>query len=284
MAKNKSFTLIELLVVIAIVGLLTSIVLVSTRGATEKAKIAKTLQYSQSLYSYLGSDAVGIWNFDEGSGTTTRDFSGNGNNGTLLLAVLPPTWTTDTPHKVVGAGAGKYALSFNGSSNYVNCGSNASLDNIRGSQPYTLEAWIKPESLVIGWHGIIDKGSFGAQGFGIHTNINGNRINFGFHGNGNFDSNSILTPGQWYHIVGVHVAANDNYIFINGTEDIHCTSGCSLNVNNHDLFNLYIGRFENSLDFHGVIDEVRIYSRALTAMEIQKHYVEGLKKFQLAEK
>ncbi len=39
--KNKSFTLIELLVVIAVIGLLSSIVLVSMRGARDKAKVAK---------------------------------------------------------------------------------------------------------------------------------------------------------------------------------------------------------------------------------------------------
>jgi len=31
--------------------------------------------------------------------------------------------------------------------------------------------------------------------------------------------------------------------------------------------------------FKGLIDEVRIYSRALTTAEIQKHYAEGLKKY-----
>jgi len=33
--------------------------------------------------------------------------------------------------------------------------------------------------------------------------------------------------------------------------------------------------------FHGLIDEVRIYNRALTAMEVQKHYAQGAEKRKL---
>jgi hypothetical protein len=50
---------------------------------------------------------VGYWPFDEGGGTIAKDYSGNGNNGTL---VNNPTWTTG---KVGGA------LSFDGANDYV---------------------------------------------------------------------------------------------------------------------------------------------------------------------
>jgi hypothetical protein len=76
---------------------------------------------------------VGYWPFDEGSGTIAKDYSGNGNDGTLCngstCGVQGPTWTTG---KVGGA------LSFDGVDDYVD----TSL--IFNSPSYfTVAAWVK---------------------------------------------------------------------------------------------------------------------------------------------
>ena len=73
------------------------------------------------------SGLVAAYSFNEGAGTTVADASGNGNTGTIVGA----TWTT----------AGKYgnALSFNGTSSYVNLGNPTSL-RLTGSM--TLSAWV----------------------------------------------------------------------------------------------------------------------------------------------
>jgi prepilin-type N-terminal cleavage/methylation domain-containing protein len=76
--KEKSFTLIELLVVIAVIGLISSIVLVNTKSAREKARIAKAIQFSDSIRTGLQDSIVGWWSFDEGTGNVAHDsWAGN---------------------------------------------------------------------------------------------------------------------------------------------------------------------------------------------------------------
>ena len=77
---KKSFTIIELFVVIAVLGLLASIILVATKGARERARVAKIIQYATSVYHFLGADIKGGWMFDDG---TANDTSGNNKNGSL---------------------------------------------------------------------------------------------------------------------------------------------------------------------------------------------------------
>jgi general secretion pathway protein G len=59
--QNKGFTLIELLVVIAVIGLLSTIVVVSTKGVKEKARIAKAQQEIKQIMTamYLFKDRYG---------------------------------------------------------------------------------------------------------------------------------------------------------------------------------------------------------------------------------
>jgi prepilin-type N-terminal cleavage/methylation domain-containing protein len=76
---NRGFTLIELLVVISIIGVLSSIVLVSLKGAREKATVGAGLQFDSSNYHAFGADAVAIYNFDDGILNPLTDTSGNAN-------------------------------------------------------------------------------------------------------------------------------------------------------------------------------------------------------------
>ena len=89
-----------------------------------------------------GTSLVASYSFNEGSGTTVRASSGNGNNGTISGAA----WTT----------AGKYggALSFNGSSSRVIVNDSPSLHLSAGM---TLEAWVSPSSTPTNWQDVIYK-------------------------------------------------------------------------------------------------------------------------------
>ena len=85
---------------------------------------------------------MAAWGFEDGSGTTTADVSGNALNGTLSNA----TWTT----------AGKFgkALSFNGTSAWVTVADNALLRLTNG---LTVEAWVRPAAASTDWASVVMK-------------------------------------------------------------------------------------------------------------------------------
>ena len=87
---------------------------------------------------------MAAYSFNEGTGTTVADASGNGNNGTIANA----TWTT----------AGKYgnALVFNGTHALVTINDSASLHLTTGM---TLEAWVNPSTVSSAWRDVVYKGN-----------------------------------------------------------------------------------------------------------------------------
>ncbi len=269
--KNKSFTLIELLVVIALIGLLASIILVSLKGTREKAKIARGLEFSQSVQHALGADAVGIWSFDDCPGGTANDASGYGNNGTIYGAFC----TDDTPYKIVGSGQGKYALSF--VDDYVDCGSNVNLN--MGTSPFTLEAWIKTSASGI-LQDIMSRDDYydvGAWEFWVNSSGNLELIS-----NNNWTSPPWypVNDGKWHHVVGMRDSGDDRVIYVDGQERGRNTDYFA-GQNFNRTVTLKIGSHVTAQRFfNGLIDEVRIYNEALPQAEIQKHYAEGLKRYQ----
>ena len=79
---SKSFTLIEILVVIVIIGILSAFIIVSMVGVSDKARIAKSQAFANSLRNSLLINLVSEWKLNDGSGTTASD-SWSANTGTL---------------------------------------------------------------------------------------------------------------------------------------------------------------------------------------------------------
>jgi prepilin-type N-terminal cleavage/methylation domain-containing protein len=273
---NNSFTVIELLVVIAIIGVLASIVLVSLSGTRDRAQIAKTLLYSNQVYHALGSDVVGYWKFDEGSGTRALDSSGYSNTGTVAGGAV---YTDDTPQKAAGQGAGKYALSFDGNDDYVSIGDSVSLK--MGMDSFTLAAWVYLVSGTSIEYFVFSKTTGGNYGLSIYPPAGARRI-YGYISDGtnsvqSYIGSSTLPWNQWSFVVvvfdrvsGIAKAyLNGNY---DGSLNISAVTG---NVN--PTGPLYISR--PGYLFKGFIDEVQIYKGALTASEIKQYYTESLERY-----
>jgi len=275
--KQKAFTLIELLVVIAIIGVIASIVLVNLSGTREKASIARNLQFSQSIYRALGSEAAGAWDFNNlFPGNKVRDITGNNNDGTLI----------NEAHLVEGSigNLGK-SLDLDGTIPYdeVNAGRKTSL-NVASGQEMTVEAWVnlrppagRLQTVVAKWTPWIF--------FISASNKMVFYIRYGSEDR-SVSANTALIAGRWYHVVNVYTRSNNRvWFYLNGQEDgsPFFTSPITMN-NDSNLVDLRIGYYGNpNTVFNGQIDDVRIYGRALTSSEIKKHYVEGLANYQLVE-
>ncbi|OGG57577.1 hypothetical protein A2853_01780 [Candidatus Kaiserbacteria bacterium RIFCSPHIGHO2_01_FULL_55_17] len=224
----------------------------------------------------LTSALVGHWTFDGGTtnwgANTTNDVSGNGNTGTL---VSMSTTTSPTPGKI------GQALKFDGSSQYANVGAGST----QPSLPLTASAWIKSNSLAA-TQGIIGNHSAPTTHVGYWMEISTNgTLNLSYGDNTNCgspnrrtkSSAAAVTAGKWYHVVGVIKGATDMNIYINGVDagGTYTGSGGSITYSGATTVGASgtaIGQPCAAADFNGVIDDARIYNRALSAQEVLQLY------------
>ena len=230
----------------------------------------------------LQQGLVGHWTFDGPtiSGTTVKDVSGSGNNGTMVNA------------PAVTPGVLGQALSFNGSNQYITIGTSATF-NYERTQLMTICAWIKPVSVSENNVGraIVSKlqGSPNYTGWEFNQYVP-SAVNNGlqlylintFPGNSiSASAANILTAGVWQHAC---VTYNGNSLvsgvtfYVNGVahsafSDINTLSGSILSSASTAIGGRPAG---GNGYFNGSIDDVRIYNRALPASQITQLYDLGL--------
>lgn len=267
------FTVIELLVTIAVIGLVASIVLVALDlpGRKRQASQAKALEFSQSMQNAIGDELVGSWTFENVAGGKTPDMSGNNNTG----AIYGGATQVDGLRLASGVGTGK-ALSFDGVDDYVSVNDSASLSP---TNAVTVSGWIKTSS-VQGGRGVIVKGGpLADYDYMLYfTGTTAGSVNFYMKDStGIADSNGTsfaYNDNTWHYYTGIF-DGDWLRLYIDGKL---VSSKDTALTNVRDSANPFtIGRGWSTY-FIGLIDEVRIYGKALTLGEIQKQYAEGLKK------
>jgi hypothetical protein len=171
----------------------------------------------------------------------------------------------DRPQWVDGI-VGK-ALDFDGENDFVDCGSDASLDF--GTGDFTISAWIKSTGTAASKM-IVSKINVSTWvGFALEREVS--EIEFYVNGtHGNFTSCPIINDGEWHFIVVMRVGENI-YLYVDG-EYIQTLNNANyaLNVNDANAFKIGKNDYAGiNTFFDGLIDEVRIYKRALTEGEIK---------------
>ena len=193
---------------------------------------------------------VAEWHFDEGSGSVLKDSSGNGNDGVIYGA----TW--------VDSKYGK-ALQFDGVDDYVDLSSIPSQ-----TYPLTIEMWIKPDTTTP--VGLFD--SAPGQRYVIRNYLAG-YIDWW---NADPQVTLNLVADEWAHLVFIFWYDGNRHIYYckNGVLQTSATgsTNTALAWTTFRLGNINSGTVGW---YDGVIDEVRIYNRALSSEEIESHYEQG---------
>jgi len=210
-----------------------------------------------------GAGPVGYWGFDGTGGPTAYDMSGNSNNGSLDAGasgsntVVGQMWTPE----------GKFGgcLEFDGTNDKVSVSSG----DFALTTALTLSAWIYPASTALG--DIISNTS--AWDYRIHT-TSGNLImqvslddgNTGYH-----TASNVISPGTWQHVVGVFNGSRVK-MYVNGNEVKDDSAIGSIQTPGSGIV---IGSYGSGEYFDGKIDEVKVYSRALSPEEVLQEYNAG---------
>jgi len=208
----------------------------------------------KTVDSHIGDEGlVGNWLFHLGAGGTLRDFSGEGNHGTLY----GPSWI-DGPYG--------WALDF--TSGRVEVPHDASL-NPAGNM--TLMAWVNTDVVDAAYHMVAGKKAGGVSGtyklYQLSDNTWGWRVS-STAGSTIVSSGVAVEAGEWVHLAGT-VDAGTIYVFVNGAQE---NSGSQDLTDSQGVFS--IGSNVGSQYFDGQIKLVRMYNRASTEAEISEHFEE----------
>ena len=227
----------------------------------------------QALYS-LGnnedSSLVGHWKLDELSGTNAADSSGNSNTGTLTNFDSFPAWTSSG---VIGN-----SLSFDGTDDLVNVGTLFDYS----TTDFTIAGWINAQTI-----NSSDQNTFFSQWGSprqVRLEIDGEAQNCiadtlrllvwdtAFRAR---CSNTIISSDTWYHIAVVVNQGGNIEFYINGIND---GSNPSLGTTiASGIDNSVLGaRTDSGQYFDGLLDDMRVYNRSLSAKEIDALYKLGI--------
>ncbi|MFN8178787.1 MAG: DUF4038 domain-containing protein [bacterium] len=230
--------------------------------AGNRAADSATVTVSNVIPPPPADHLAAAYAFDESGGLTTADVSGHGNTATLHGAVF-------------GAGEHGSALSFNGTSAYVEAPNSASLD-IAGTG-LTLAFWVKVISTTSGVDYVIVDKPWSASTmtspfyqYGVEFSNSSNKTLDFFFGDAAASLHGPYrmspAPGVWTHVAFTYDGSTVRG-YLDGVEALSVADASSLVPRGHSLRLGVDGAYQQFFD--GSLDDLRIYDRALTAAEVR---------------
>jgi len=218
------------------------------------------------VWNFTTKTFVGWWKFDEIQGNIAHDSAGS-NNGTLVNG---PAWTTG---KIAGA------LAFDGVDDYVEIPDT----NLNLTSQVTLSAWVNIKSrttrqAIVGQWNYIDSPAKQSVLLDARGDID-QRFGFSLSNDGTDATRTTVyseqrfLPETWYHVVGTYDGSIMK-LYINGEMESSASKTGNIFISNTEWL---IGALNSGTDayFNGIIDDVRIYNRALSETEVRQIFEDG---------
>ena len=215
---------------------------------------------------------VGYWTFDEGTGTTAYDYSGQGNNGTKNNG----QWLTGTSCKKGGC----FGTTIDSILDYVQVIDPASgILDFSDNDSFSYLMWFKDSQNQGTESDQLWKGGYSPNsGYRMLTNTaSGGPIcqyadsDTAVGADGASTATSVL-DGNWHLVVCIMDRVSKKFlIYLDGVykaADTNLTEGSAKS----SAVNPRLGEAWGGAEVNGAVDDVRIYNRALSAEEIQAIY------------
>ncbi len=197
----------------------------------------------------IDPNLIGWWNFEEDGGAVALDSSGYGHHGTLMG---DPRWAP---------GYDGLALDLDGQGDYIETGKFPSELGIGDDAPRTVALWVYPRSFDGG--GLHEMGGEGSrEGFMLRTR----EFDYGWQARYGGIEVNLYEPSlrEWVHLAHVY-RASEAEVYVNA----HYPQGGQLVLRTSDDGSFRIGTGAGA-GFDGLIDDVRLYDRAVTRDEVRR--------------
>ena len=216
-----------------------------------------TLSNTVQIGVRAAAGAVAAYSFEDGAGLTAADASGHGNVGILVNG---PTWV---------AGHSGSALTYDGVNDYVMAGN---IQALNGLTAVTVSAWVKgsvgassPDAVIV------------AKDQAFALVVHGHKARFGVKAGNNWygfpGSSTSVDDGNFHFLAGVYDGTTIR-VYVDGIQE--ASQNIGTRILNSPVTNLEFAGCTGGPDchvsgelWHGIIDDIRVYDRALSQSEVQ---------------
>ena len=240
--------------------------MISTSSSIDKASIAKSKVFEESVQNNLAANMVSRWRLDEIINTNKTPDQWGSNTGTLYgtngLPQLRPS------SECVTDGCFK----FDGVDDYVDCGTN-SIFNFKSSN-FLFSTWFKTNDSINRQH-LMGFGGSSNPNLQFDMNDSGYGLWVFWNGTGNPNTRTTINYGdnKWHFIVFMR----NSDVFTLIIDNIAKVTTSYTSPIDLSTFNFILGRGgSQAYYFNGLIDDIRIYNEAISYSQIKQNYITGL--------